>query len=228
MHIDYSRLYSFASSFLCLASMSKSEARDILNLPAEYTKHELNKNFRKMMLQYHPDRNPLQKEKAEIKAKQFTEAYSLLNKTVKENTSTKYQSNYTPTPEPEQTQSSSRKNHVPKYDHFEVNYAINKNGHMQYNNSNNHFTNIIEAINFIEALMALHNNMIYFALINRKENGSEIFLGDIQYNKDKKEWGVSFANDGSTWDFDNNFDYISWGNRKKQLIKQYIHTDKYI
>ena len=57
--------------------MRKNDYYQILNLNRETTDEEIKRSYRLLALQYHPDRNPMDKE-AEEKFKEISEAYSIL------------------------------------------------------------------------------------------------------------------------------------------------------
>ena len=57
--------------------MRKDDYYQILNLSRETTDENIKRSYRRLALQYHPDRNPMDKE-AEEKFKEISEAYSVL------------------------------------------------------------------------------------------------------------------------------------------------------
>ena len=57
--------------------MKKTDYYQILNLNRETTEEEIKRAYRRLALQYHPDRNPMDKE-AEEKFKEISEAYTVL------------------------------------------------------------------------------------------------------------------------------------------------------
>jgi len=62
--------------------MSRSHKRDyyeVLTLPRTATVEEVKSSYRKSALQWHPDRNPSNKQQAEEKFREATEAYSVLS-----------------------------------------------------------------------------------------------------------------------------------------------------
>ncbi|MCR4940562.1 MAG: molecular chaperone DnaJ [Treponemataceae bacterium] len=58
--------------------MAKRDYYEVLGVPKNATKDEIKKGYRKLAVQYHPDRNPGNKE-AEDKFKEATEAYEVLS-----------------------------------------------------------------------------------------------------------------------------------------------------
>jgi molecular chaperone DnaJ len=58
---------------------AKRDYYEVLGVPREATEEEIKKAYRKMAMQWHPDRNPDKKEAAEEKFKEAAEAYSVLN-----------------------------------------------------------------------------------------------------------------------------------------------------
>ncbi|MGZ3748984.1 MAG: DnaJ domain-containing protein, partial [Pseudobdellovibrionaceae bacterium] len=58
--------------------MSKKDYYSLLNVPRSATADEIKKAYRKLAMQYHPDKNPGDK-KAEEKFKEFSEAYEVLS-----------------------------------------------------------------------------------------------------------------------------------------------------
>ncbi|UXR65779.1 DnaJ domain-containing protein [Bdellovibrio bacteriovorus] len=62
--------------------MSKKDFYSILNVSRSATAEEIKKSYRKLAMQYHPDKNPGDK-KAEEKFKEITEAYEVLSDTKK-------------------------------------------------------------------------------------------------------------------------------------------------
>jgi molecular chaperone DnaJ len=58
--------------------MTKSDYYEILGVPKDASKDDLKKAYRKLAMQYHPDRNPDDKE-SEEKFKEAAEAYEILN-----------------------------------------------------------------------------------------------------------------------------------------------------
>src|SRR6202790_2922241 len=62
--------------------MPRSTQRDfyeILNVKREASIEEIKASYRQNALKWHPDRNPVNKEEAEIKFRKCTEAYSVLS-----------------------------------------------------------------------------------------------------------------------------------------------------
>jgi molecular chaperone DnaJ len=57
---------------------NKRDYYDVLGVGRNATEQEIKSAYRKMALQYHPDRNPERKEESEEKFKEVTEAYSVL------------------------------------------------------------------------------------------------------------------------------------------------------
>ncbi|MFM7558242.1 MAG: DnaJ domain-containing protein, partial [Alphaproteobacteria bacterium] len=57
--------------------MSKKDYYEILGVSKKATGDEIKKSYRKLAMQYHPDRNPGDKQ-AEAKFKEATEAYETL------------------------------------------------------------------------------------------------------------------------------------------------------
>ena len=57
--------------------MKRDDYYQILNLNRETTDEEIKRSYRRLALQFHPDRNPMNKE-AEEKFKEISEAYSIL------------------------------------------------------------------------------------------------------------------------------------------------------
>ena len=51
---------------------------DILGISRNASKDEIKKAYKKLAMKWHPDRNPNNKEFANIKIKKITEAYSIL------------------------------------------------------------------------------------------------------------------------------------------------------
>lgn len=62
--------------------MAKRDYYSILNVPRSATPDEIKKSYRKLAMQYHPDKNPGDK-KAEEKFKELSEAYDVLSDTEK-------------------------------------------------------------------------------------------------------------------------------------------------
>ena len=60
----------------------------ILGVPRNATDGEIKKAFRKMAMQYHPDRNPGKEEWANEKFKEINEAYGVLGDPQKESSTT--------------------------------------------------------------------------------------------------------------------------------------------
>lgn len=58
--------------------MAKRDCYEVLGVPKTATKDEIKKGYRKLAIQYHPDKNPGDKE-AEEKFKEATEAYEILS-----------------------------------------------------------------------------------------------------------------------------------------------------
>lgn len=58
--------------------MSKKDYYSLLNIPRTASSEEIKKSYRKLAMQYHPDKNPGDK-KAEEKFKEITEAYEVLS-----------------------------------------------------------------------------------------------------------------------------------------------------
>ena len=58
--------------------MAKRDYYEVLGVAKNATKDEIKKGYRKLAIQYHPDRNPGNKE-AEDKFKEATEAYEVLS-----------------------------------------------------------------------------------------------------------------------------------------------------
>ena len=58
--------------------MAKRDYYEILGVERNASKEELKKSYRKLAMQYHPDRNPGNKE-SEEKFKEAAEAYEILN-----------------------------------------------------------------------------------------------------------------------------------------------------
>jgi molecular chaperone DnaJ len=58
--------------------LSKKDYYSLLNVPRSATAEEIKKAYRKLAMQYHPDKNPGDK-KAEDKFKEFSEAYEVLS-----------------------------------------------------------------------------------------------------------------------------------------------------
>ena len=58
--------------------MAKRDYYEILGVPKNASKDDLKKSYRKLAMQYHPDRNPGDKE-SEEKFKEAAEAYEILN-----------------------------------------------------------------------------------------------------------------------------------------------------
>ena len=56
----------------------KRDYYEILDIPRNSGEQEIKKAYRKLALQYHPDRNPGEKSRAEERFKEITEAYSVL------------------------------------------------------------------------------------------------------------------------------------------------------
>lgn len=62
--------------------MNNSENKDyyeILGVDRNATKDEIKKSYKKLVLQFHPDRNPENREEADEKIREITEAYSVLS-----------------------------------------------------------------------------------------------------------------------------------------------------
>src|ERR1700676_671446 len=62
--------------------MARSTQRDfyeILNVKREASIEEIKASYRQNALKWHPDRNPVNKEEAEVKFRECTEAYSVLS-----------------------------------------------------------------------------------------------------------------------------------------------------
>src|ERR1700688_1506624 len=62
--------------------MPRSTQKDfyeVLNVKREATIEEIKESYRQNALKWHPDRNPVNKEEAEIKFRECTEAYSVLS-----------------------------------------------------------------------------------------------------------------------------------------------------
>ena len=58
--------------------MTERDYYEILGIDKSANGDEIKKSFRKLAMQYHPDRNPGDKE-AEAKFKEINEAYEILN-----------------------------------------------------------------------------------------------------------------------------------------------------
>ena len=58
--------------------MAKRDYYEVLGVQKNATKDEIKKGYRKLAVQYHPDKNPGDKE-AEEKFKEATEAYEILS-----------------------------------------------------------------------------------------------------------------------------------------------------
>lgn len=69
--------------------MSQQDYYKVLGVPKSATKEEIKKAYRKTAMQYHPDRNPDNKE-AEAKFKEATEAYDILSDDNKRSTYDQY------------------------------------------------------------------------------------------------------------------------------------------
>jgi len=61
----------------------KRDYYEVLGVPRAASDEEIKKAYRKMAMQWHPDRNPDNKAEAEEKFKEAAEAYSVLNDTQK-------------------------------------------------------------------------------------------------------------------------------------------------
>ncbi len=59
--------------------MAKRDYYEILGVPRSASEEEIKKAYRKLALQYHPDRNPNDKKAAEEKFKEISEAYEILS-----------------------------------------------------------------------------------------------------------------------------------------------------
>lgn len=66
--------------------MTKRDYYEILGVSRSATSEELKKAFRRLAIQYHPDRNPNDNKEAEEKFKEVNEAYSVLSDPDKRNT----------------------------------------------------------------------------------------------------------------------------------------------
>ena len=66
--------------------MAKRDYYEVLGVQKNATKDEIKKGYRKLAVQYHPDKNPGDKE-AEEKFKEATEAYEILSDEVRESLS---------------------------------------------------------------------------------------------------------------------------------------------
>ena len=57
----------------------------ILNIDKNANKEQIKTSYKKLALQYHPDKNPNNKEESESKFKEISEAYAVLSDPVKKN-----------------------------------------------------------------------------------------------------------------------------------------------
>lgn len=70
--------------------MSKRDFYEILDISKSATPEEIKKAYRKMAIKWHPDKNPENKEEAESKFKEITEAYEILSNQEKRDIYDKY------------------------------------------------------------------------------------------------------------------------------------------
>src|ERR1700737_1884114 len=62
-----------------MARSTQKDFYEVLSVKREATIDEIKASYRQSALKWHPDRNPVNKEEAEIKFRECTEAYSVLS-----------------------------------------------------------------------------------------------------------------------------------------------------
>ena len=63
---------------------------DILGVPSDAPEEVIKKTYRKLAVKWHPDKNPDNRDEAEAKFKEITEAYEILSDTAKRETYDKF------------------------------------------------------------------------------------------------------------------------------------------
>ena len=201
--------------------MTLEEALYILNLNKNYTEEELKKEYKSLIVKYHPDKNPESKKTyAENKSKQINEAKDILEKNLKnKNTSHTYNKTNYHTQENQQNNNLEFLNLLKKARKF-ILEEYNTINSISYNDKifmkhKSNLTNILD--NFLEKITTINDIAVlkkeYKSFFNR-------------YNLELQRYYIDFSNSVYTGE-DNNMWTIHYCDTLKQIRATMISSIYY-